>query len=282
VKNLFCILLALGWSTGLFAQTNSHAVGSSEQKQGSKVEEPKAAVSKLPPAPSSKFQFAIVHYEGGSWQKFPESMDQMVKFSIPRYLTWLEQQKYIQVDHEIQFVKLSDPRIFNFPFLYIGGHYQFNLTEAETKNLKAFFERGGGVYFDYYGTGISQQEPPFSEQINKLLKSFYPEGEMKLLPKSHSMFKTPFSMPVRRPEHIPPDKYDPARDGVVQLGGPDGPKVGGCRIFLNGFHVKDRLVAFYSDSGSCYEGSLIRTSDPANHDRSFQLFTNMLIHMMTH
>ena len=201
------------------------------------------------------------------------------------------------VNSEIQVLKLSDPRIFNYPFIYIAGHYKINFTDEEVKNLKSFIDRGGGVFFDDYGKGwTSMIKPPegqeapkeeyFSDQVEKLLKTFYPDGEVKLLPKSHTIYKSPFGMPVRRPVHIKPEDYDPARDGVVQLSGGDPADkdqvVGGCRIYLNGFYVKDRIIAFYSNAGQCVEGSLIRTSDPANQDRAFKLFTNMLLYMMTH
>jgi hypothetical protein len=288
VRKIFSILVFLSLLGSGICQTNSTS-------SAAPVTEPKT--EPFAGDPTTQFQFVMVSYEGGSWEKSPQVMEYVFRVCIPRYLLWFQQQKYMAVNPEVQVLKLSDPRIFNYPFIYLAGHYKINFTDEEIKNLKSFIERGGGVFFDDYGKGWTSmiksadgkeqpQEEYFSDQVEKLLKTFYPEGEVKLLPKSHTIYKSPFGMPVRRPEHIKPEDYDPARDGVVQLSGSDPADkdkvVGGCRIYLNGFYVKDRIIAFYSNAGQCVEGSLIRTSDPANQDRAFKLFTNMLLYMMTH
>jgi hypothetical protein len=285
MRIIFSILLFLGLLGSVNAQTND-----------AKVTAPTPADEKKDETfvgdPTAQFQFVVVSYEGGSWEKSPQVMEYIFRVCVPRYLQWFQQQKYMAVNSEIQVLKLSDPRIFNYPFIYLAGHYKIKFTEEEIKNLKSFMERGGGVFFDDYGKGWASmvqttdgkeapKEEYFADQVETLLKSFYPDGEVKLLPKSHTIYKSPFGMPVRRPPHIKPEDYDPARDGVVQLSGRDQEAVG-CRIYLNGFYVKDRIIAFYSNAGQCPEGSLIRTSDPNNQDRAFKLFTNMLLYMMTH
>src|SRR5437867_7487406 len=40
-------------------------------------------------------------------------------------------------------VKLTDPDLYETPFLFMNGHNDFTFTEAELENLRKYFARGG-------------------------------------------------------------------------------------------------------------------------------------------
>ncbi len=233
----------------------------------------------------TQFQFAVIEYDGGSWEYGRVEMLRLVHAYIPNFLKWLNAQNILSTKEQPDILKLSDPRIFDYPMIYIAGHYDFNLSDEEKQNLKTYWERGGFVYIDdfYAHPVLVQKYGLFSKKMKSLLESFFPHGKLELIPKSHEIYKYPYELPRNKPLQMDPSKYDPEKDDIVPLGGPDDGKVG-CRIFLNGFYDKDRMVAFYSDAATnrCGTVSLIGLQNTTTHEKSLKLSANVLTYVMTH
>ncbi len=259
----------------------------------------------LPEDQKTKAHFAAIEYDGGSWKLARNAMEIHVKFQIPNFLHWLNEQNILAVSSEVDVLRLSDNRIFNYPMLYLSGHYDFSLSDQEKQNLKSYLELGGFLYVDYFGApeSLLQQHGRFSKRIEETLRSFFPDGKFELIPKSHIIFKSPFPLPRNKPAVIDPATYDPEKDDVVPLSGDDRQK-SGHRIYLNGFYYKNRMMAFYSDAGtnspsdeniifqreSAIPASSVGTLslvthvsyDPDNPSNAFKLGANILTYLMTH
>ena len=266
-------------------------------------EKPPPKLDQMPSEQKTQVHFAAIEYEGGSWKFARYAMEAHVNYQVPYFLKWLNEQKILSVSPTVDVLRLSDGRIFTYPMLYLAGHYDFNLSEQEKKNLKSYLELGGFLYIDYFGASenLLQRHGKFSERIKEILQTFFPDGKFELIPKSHTIFKSPFALPRNKPAVIDPATYDPERDDVVPLSGDDRQKTG-HRIYLNGFYYKNRMIAFYSDAGSSsisstnivFQSTMQASSvgtlslvahasyDPNNPSNAFKLGANILTYLMTH
>ena len=87
-----------------------------------------------------QFVFAQIHYRGGDWNPHPLSVTPLMEELMAR--TSVEA---ATVRHE---VALTDRDLFNYPFLYLAGKYEFDPFNAdEIDNLRRFLSYGGFFLF---------------------------------------------------------------------------------------------------------------------------------------
>jgi hypothetical protein len=247
---------------------------------GTAVETPSAN-----PAPTitdpKPFTFVLLEYDGGSWKFLRRLMDQQILYYIPNYIRWVNSEKLISMSPNVEIIRLSDKTLFDHPMLYVAGHLTFTFTDEDRKILKTYLDKGGFLFIEDYGLappGSSlEDQGSFAEKIQEVLKTLYPNGKMDLLPKSHAIFKTPYTMPRNKPTVIP-ENYDPDRDDLVPLSGVPT-STGGHRVYLKGFFHEGRMIAFFKDEGKA-TGGMIRP-DP-NGDKSYKLITNIISFGMSH
>jgi len=224
------------------------------------------------PTPSLEpFEFAFVHYTGGSWEIVGTEMQSHVSFLVPNFLHWLKITQKLNVREHPAVVELSDDRIFQYPILFITGHFHFNISPKDIDNLREYIRRGGFLYVEDCG-GVKwmlTQYGRFADQIREVLKTCFPEGEFRVLPFDHDIYKYPYRFPGGLPnffgvdnDHAPPDTPGKPRKG---RGG-------------EGFFVGDTMVAYLGDADTCCGWS---GRDPARYG-AFKIGANVVIYAMTH
>jgi len=77
----------------------------------------------------------------------------------------------------------DDPRLFGYPVCFITGHHKFTLTEKETAALKLYLQRGGVLIAE-----PCCGEKDFEESFRALIKSMFPDSELKPLPAKHPIY----------------------------------------------------------------------------------------------
>jgi hypothetical protein len=83
-------------------------------------------------------------------------------------------------------MRLSDPKLFDMPLLYITGHENFELTEKEAAPLKQYLLNGGFLFAEAC-CGRKGFDLAFRAQMKKL----FPETPLQPIPSSDSIFSTP-------------------------------------------------------------------------------------------
>ena len=164
-------------------------------------------------------RFAAVRYNG-SWDLNPAVQNSL--------LSGLKENTGVDVDYNAYSVALDDKQTGHFPLLFMTGHYDFQLTDAETAGLSRYLQRGG-LLVASAGAGLKPFDAAFKREMKKVL----PKGEMVKLTPSHPLFAGGFNA-VDRVTYTP---YTTAtlRDGS----GLDTPEFYG--YFLDG-----RLAIIYS------------------------------------
>jgi hypothetical protein len=164
------------------------------------------------------FRIARVKYRGGGdWYNDPSALTNLIihtRSAVPAGI----RSRYDDVE-------LGSRDIFTYPFLFLTGHGNISISNAEAVNLRKYLDAGGFLYIDDdYGLD------PF---IRPLLKRVFPDGDLVELPFSHPIYAV----------------LHPFRNGLPKIHEHDGKPPQGLGIIRNG-----RLVVFYSYESNLADG----------------------------
>lgn len=130
------------------------------------------------------FVFAMLRYESGDWDSAPLVPANLIH-SLARYTD-------IPVAPQGVVVDLSSPELFGYPFVYLTGHLPVRFTEAESRNLRAFVERGGFVFIDDHNHDI---DGAFHKTaVAELTRIFGPRA-FRQVPNDHEIYRAFFRFP---------------------------------------------------------------------------------------
>ncbi len=189
---------------------------------------------------------ARVQYEGGGdWYNDPEV--------LPNLARELQNRVGLDVLTDQHVVKLTDPDLSEYPFLYLTGHGQVRFTKQEAAALRRYLISGGFLYADDdYG---------MDESFRQAIKQVFPDKELKEVSFSHPIYHMFYDLqgPPKIHEHRP---------------GP--PKAYG--IFLNG-----RLAVFYTYNSNVSDGWTDRHDDPPDiREKAFQMGVNTVLYAISY
>ncbi len=157
---------------------------------------------------NGEFKIARVQYRGGGdWYSSPTALTNLSQFA--------REQVPINISTRYDDVQLGSRDIFNYPFLFMTGHGNIAINDAEMDNLRRYLESGGFLHVDDdYG---------MDEYVRPLLQRIFPDEEFFELPPDHPIYGNVYSFPEGRPpkvhEHdgLPPQAFAIYRDGRMVL-----------------------------------------------------------------
>jgi Domain of unknown function (DUF4159) len=127
-----------------------------------------------------QFVFAQVRYRGGDWNPHPLAVTPLMEELMLRTSV-----DAATVRHE---VTLGDRDLFNFPFLYLTGKYEFDpFTPDEIENLRSFLSYGGFLLID---DALGQQGYGFDKALRREMLRVFPGNEFKRLPTGHAALRS--------------------------------------------------------------------------------------------
>ena len=161
----------------------------------------------------------------------------------------------LKIQEERQ-VKLSDPQLYETPFLFMNGHNNFVLSDAEIENLRKYFSHGGFIF----GSGCCTN-PDFPKAWRREFSRIFAGESVKALPYDHLIYRSFYR--IDRVKCL-----DKPRD--IQLEG----------VFYQGNLVavmcEDGLCCAFSANNSCNDGKGVSTDDGQ------KLALNIAIYALTH
>ncbi len=169
---------------------------------------------------------ARLQYDGGGdWYANPSS--------LPNLLREISVRTGVRVAERPAEVRLSDPDLADYPYLYLTGHGNIRFNDIEIQRLRAYLERGGFVHVDdNYGLDES-----FRREAGRL----FPGRALAEVPADHPLYRIFYTFP----------------DGLPKIHEHDGLPAQGFGVFLDG-----RLGLFYSYQSDLGDG----WEDPGVHD----------------
>lgn len=218
------------------------------------------------PADPNLFQFVRVRYNGfaGGFGFFRMGNGPPWMHDYPRaeknFLKILLEVTNVETTPEsFLILDLDDPRILQYPFLYVSEPGYWNPTAKEIANLRAFFDRGGFVVFDDFRG---------SADLNNLvsgLRQVSTEYSLQPLTLAHPVFHCFYD--IESLHMVPP--YN----------------VPGPPVFYGWFNPKGELQAvanFNNDIGDYWEWSDEQINPIAYSNEAYKFGINYVIYALTH
>ncbi len=202
-----------------------------------------------------QFVFAQVKYRGGDWNPHPLSVAPLMEELMLR--TSVEA---ATARHE---VALSDRDLFNYPFLYITGKYEFEpFTQEEIENLRRFLSFGGFLLVD---DALGQQGYGFDKALRREMQRILPGKEFKRLPSGHAALRSYYLLRRIGGVRI----VNPNLEGITV--GTSTPVIY-CQNGLGGAWERDQLGKW---TNACTPGGEAQRRD------AFHLGINLILYAMT-
>lgn len=191
------------------------------------------------------FPLARVQYDGGGdWYNDPDVLVNLAREARMRFS--------IDVDTVQAVVRLDDPRLMDYPFLYLTGHGNIFFSEGEAANLRKYLENGGFLYADDdYG---------MDEAFRREMRKVFPDAVWVEVPLDHPLFHGAYDFPQGLPkihEHYP------------------GPPKAWAIVY------RGRVVVFYTYNTNISDGWTPSHGDPPQkREEAIRMGLNILIYAL--
>jgi hypothetical protein len=190
-----------------------------------------------------------LHYDGGGdWYANPSS--------LPNLLEAIRERTGIPVAERERAVRISDPELWQLPYLYLTGHGNLALSVDEVAILRRWIMRGGFLHVDdNYGL-----DPSFRREIARV----FPEHSLEEVPLDHPIYRVIFPFP----------------EGLPKIHVHDGKPAQGFGIFLDG-----RLAVYYSyqtDLGDGWEDPAVHHDPPELREAALRMGVNLFAYAIGH
>jgi hypothetical protein len=186
------------------------------------------SVTKQVQAPRTRgrqqFVFAQLRHQG-DWNPDPNSTYQLLRH--------LALESSLAVDFDLKYVDASEPKLAQYPFVYMTGFRDPKFTKEEKQALQHHLQAGGFLFINNC-SGYS----PFDQSVRALVSELFPDQKLAAIPPDHPLFRSFATMTT----------------GKDRQSGKDRP------IELEGITIKNRLVLVYSKNDALTQ--LKQVSDP--------------------
>jgi hypothetical protein len=200
------------------------------------------------PADAPRLVVARLQYDGGGdWYANPSSLPNLIKA--------INERTSLKVEKTEARVRLTDDRLWDYPFLHVTGHGAIKLSDGEVTALRDYLMRGGFLHVsDNYG---------LDESFRKEIARVFPDRPLVDVPLTHPIYHLVYAFPK----------------GVPKIHEHDGKPAQGLGIF-----VGDRLVVFYdysSDLGNGWEDPGTYSDPPELHEAALRMGVNLFVYAVT-
>lgn len=233
---------------------------------GASASEPGAPITD---AERHSFQFTRAIYSGGGWGRRGGSWATDYPEADWHFTVVAKRVTNLDVYEDQNAIRLDDPELRRFPFLYAVEVGRMMLTEAEVEGLRGYLLAGGTlVVDDFWGTYEWQQ---FEHNIRRV----FPDREIEELALDDELFRAFY----RIDEIVQvPSIYNALRGRTWERDGYD-PRVLGIRDERGRLMV---MINWNTDLGDAWE----HADDPdyplPYSTYAYEMGVNMIIHAMSH
>ena len=185
---------------------------------------------------------------GGDWYSNPSS--------LPNLLAAINERTSIRAAPKEDIVEITDPKLFQYPYLYMNGHGNVRFTEEEVKILRNYFAAGGFLHADdNYGMDSS-----FRREIKKI----FTDSPLIELPFDHEIYNSFYDFP----------------NGLPKIHEHDEKPAQGFGVFYD-----NRLVVFYTyecDLGDGWENPAVHNDPSEKREAAIKMGINIVVYSLIH
>jgi len=185
---------------------------------------------------------------GGDWYANPSS--------LPNLIGAIRSRTTLNVEPAEVRLRLTDARVWEYPFLHVTGHGNLRFSDAEIERLRDWLARGGFLHVDdNYG---------LDESFRREIARVYPDRPLVEVPLDHPVYHVVYDFPR----------------GLPKVHEHDGKPPKGYGIFIGG-----RLAVFYThetDLGNGWEDVGTYPEDPPHlHEEALKMGVNLFVYAVT-
>src|SRR5690554_1297337 len=200
------------------------------------------------PTAGAVLTIAQVQYDGGGdWYANPSG--------LPNLLRAISERTGLPVSSRPGRVRLTDPSLWDHPYLYLTGHGNIRLSEEEVVILRRYLLSGGFLHVDdNYG---------LDESFRREIRRVFPDKELVELPADHPVFHTLYKFP----------------QGLPKIHEHDGKPAQGFGIIHEG-----RLLVYYSyqsDLGDGWEDPEVHDNPPEIREAALRMGINLFLYALS-
>ena len=85
----------------------------------------------------------------------------------------------------------TDEKLFEYPVVFMTGHYSFTLSDKEIAALRLYLQRGGFLLAD-----ACCGKEAFDKSFRQMARQLFPEAELKPLPPDHPLYDPKMGLPL--------------------------------------------------------------------------------------
>ena len=174
--------------------------------------------------------------------------------ALPNLLRTIRERTGLPVSDRPATVRLSDPTLRSYPFLYMTGHGNVRFSDEEVRLLRQYLLDGGFLHVDdNYG---------LDESFRREIRRVFPDRELQELPASHPVFQVFYRFPAGLPKIHRHDGKPPQAFGIFERG---------------------RLVLFYSyesDLGNGWEDAEKYDNPPETREAALRMGVNLFMYAL--
>ena len=191
---------------------------------------------------------ARLQYDGGGdWYANPSS--------LPNLIAALNQRTALSVTERERVVRLTDPELWEVPYVYMTGHGNVRFSPDEVGLLRRYLENGGFLHADdNYG---------MDESFRREIMRVFPDRPLVEVPIDHPVYHVVYDLP----------------QGLPKIHEHDGQPAQGFGIFLDG-----RLAVFYSyesDLGDGWEDPDVHGDPEGLREAALRMGVNLFTYAVT-
>ena len=190
----------------------------------------------------------------------------------------LQQLTSFRVDPNAKTIRLSDPELFDFPFVFITNMGDISLDDQERKALRKYLLQGGFLMADDFWAAAEW------EHIRRTMKQVFPEREPRELTLDHEIFHIVYDLKA-----LPQVPSIRAWERGMDYEDWHGPFTGGDTSphFWGYFDDDQRLIALFCHNNDVAdgwerEGEAIEYFEKYSTKVSYPFGINIITYAMTH
>ena len=177
------------------------------------------------------------------------------KTALPNLIEFCNKNLNMNISPSEEVVEIGSSELFLYPYVYMTGHGNIVISDAQAENLRKYLIGGGFLHIDdNYG---------FDKFIRLEMKKVFPELDFVEIPFSHPIYHQKY-------------KFE---EGLPKIHEHDGLPPQGLGLFYQG-----RLVCFYSyesDLGNGWEDATIHNDPEAIRLQALKMGANIISYCFT-
>ncbi len=129
---------------------------------------------------ASKVAIPQIKYRGGSHQPRPHAVESL--------LAQIAKRTSIEVKRTPLSQSPADPKLYRYPFIYMGGNKAFKLLSKKDLNaLRNHLTYGGFLLID---DNSPKPNSRFDASVRRMIRRLFPHPPLQRLPRDHSIFRS--------------------------------------------------------------------------------------------